>query len=110
MKDLFSRYSDEILEERCGLILGSGEMLEVQNSHPEPTKGFEIDPETIIRYLDEMSGTWHTHPGQSSVLSGEDHLCFTAWPTLEHYVVGKDGIRLYRVDNGAVVDANHFPR
>lgn len=110
MKDLFNYYSEEDSEERCGLVLISGEILELKNIHPEPSLGFEIDPEAIISYLAEMKATWHTHPKANSILSGEDHLCFSTWPDLDHYIIGKDGVRMYTVEEGAVIDADYLPR
>ncbi len=109
MSDLFNHYSEEG-PERCGLILMGGVILECDNIHPEPETGFEIDPETVLKHEADIEGTWHTHPGQSAILSGEDHLCFTQWPRLDHYIVGNDSIRIYRVKSGAVIDADHIPR
>lgn len=110
MKSLFDRYEDEAKEERCGLILVQGIVIECKNIHPEPEKGFEIDPEVVLKHLDELSGTWHTHPQQSSTLSGEDHTCFTQWPDLDHYIIGEDGVRIYQIMEGAVIDVNYIPR
>lgn len=110
MKNLFDYYEAEATEERCGLILKGDIIKEFPNIHPEPTKGFEIDPQEIMDHLDEMIGTWHTHPQQTSVFSGEDHICFTQWPSLTHYVIGSDGIRVYKITEGAVLDAGYIPR
>lgn len=109
MIDLFDRYEDGALEERCGLILDGDVIIECKNIHPEPEKGFEIDPEVVLEHLDQLRGTWHTHPGQKSTLSGEDHICFTQWPALDHYVIGEDGIRAYKIMEGAVIDADYIP-
>lgn len=107
MKNLFKYYSDEKLEERCGLILKDDTIVELENIHPNPEQGFEIDSSEVLRYLEQMKATWHTHPNQSSILSGEDHLCFSHWADLQHHIIGKDGISTYEVQNGAVLDANH---
>lgn len=90
------------IEERCGLILKSGEVLECDNAHLEPTKGFKILPEVMLENLEEMVGTWHTHPGQDSNLSQEDYLGFTQWPTLTHYIIGIDGVCSFVVENGLI--------
>lgn len=109
MKSLFRFYNDEG-EEACGVVLIDNHIVEVKNVHPEPTKGFEVDPEALVKYDEQMIGTWHTHPGQSSILSQEDLNCFQTWPSLVHYIVGNDGIRKYVVKDGAVIDANYTPR
>lgn len=108
MKDLFEFYGGD--EERCGFILSDGEVIELKNVHVEPTSGFEIDPEDILRYIDRIDSIWHTHPNSPSVLSGEDKLCMEAWPQVTHKIVGDDGITTYKVINGAVLNENHLPR
>lgn len=109
MIDLYDNYYAEG-PERCGLILDDFEVIETQNVHPEPDKGFEVDPEAIVKYDGKIIGTWHTHPNQSSILSQEDHACFSLWDELSHYIVGSDGVRKYVVMDGAVIDADYTPR
>ena len=108
MKSLFEFYEGD--EERCGFILDDGQVLELKNIHPEPQKGFEIDAEEILRYISRIAAIWHTHPGSTSVLSGEDKLCMEMWPQVKHMIVGKDGITTYRVVNGAVLNEDYLPR
>lgn len=107
MQALFDYYEGE--EERCGFIV-AGEIIEFPNVHPEPTQGFQIDDETILRYIDDIEGIWHTHPGASSVLSGADKEYISWWPNVHHYIIGADGISEYKVDNGVVLNANHTTR
>lgn len=107
MKDLFDYYEGE--QERCGIII-EGAIFETPNVHPEPTEGFEIDPSVVVRYSDQISGIWHTHPSGSSVLSGADKSYMEMWPEVSHFVVGLDGITEYKVENGVVLNANHIPR
>ena len=108
MKSLFNHYEGS--EERCGFILSSGEVVELENVHPEPKTGFEIDAEEILRYIDDIAVIWHTHPGSTGVLSGEDKLCILQWPNISHAIVGEDGIRTYKVVDGAVVNESHISR
>lgn len=103
-------YKEEDKEERCGFILNDGTILEVQNIHPEPESGFEIDPQETLRYINELAGVWHTHPKAPSVLSGDDKLYMEQWPQLSHYVIGNDGMREYRIEDGVLVNANYVPR
>lgn len=105
MKDF---YDPEIKEERCGLLLEDGEIIETKNVHPEPDKGFEIDPKVILERLGDITGTWHTHPNKDSILSEDDIICYRAWPDLDHFILGRDGIRKYVVnDRGVVIVADY---
>lgn len=108
MKILYDYYKGN--KERCGFILKDGSIVELDNIHPEPTEGFEIDPIEILRYVDDLKAIWHTHPDSSSVLSGEDKLCMEAWPDLEHFIVGEQDISSYTVKHGAVISDRKFPR
>ena len=110
MKDLFEYYVEGETEERCGFALNDGQVIELSNIAEDKAAGFEIDPRDTLRYIDDMSGIWHTHPNKTSVLSGQDKQCFEQWPDVDHFVIGNDGIRKYRVMEGVVVNANHIPR
>ena len=107
MRDLFNYYEGET--ERCGFIV-DGEIIELDNIHPEPLNGFQIDDEDILRYINDIEAIWHTHPNSTSVLSGEDKQYITWWPNVSHYIVGADGISEYKVENGVVLNANHTSR
>lgn len=91
---LYSRNGNE----RCGFVLGDGTIIEVQNVCSNPAEGFDISAEDIILYTEEHGATctWHTHPNQSSNLSGEDYIMFNAWPNLKHMIVGSDGVKGYQ--------------
>jgi proteasome lid subunit RPN8/RPN11 len=110
MQNLFDLYEDSFEEERCGFILKDGDLIELRNSHPEPTIGFEIDPKDTLAYIDQLAAIWHTHPQEPSVLSGEDKSCMEQWPDLKHYIVGEDGVRVYVVKDGVVLNEDYFPR
>ena len=107
MKDLFDYYEGE--NERCGFVI-DGAIFELENKHSEPKEGFEIDAEEILRYIDQIEAIWHTHPDAPSVLSGADKSYMIMWPEISHYIVGEEGITEYRVEDGAVINANHTPR
>lgn len=95
--------------ERCGLILKDGTIVEIPNIAPEPANGFYMDSVKVLPYLedDQISGTWHTHPQTDPTLSTEDHDTFTAWPMLQHFVIGiRDGkvtVVCYRMEEGALI-------
>lgn len=93
-------------QERCGLILGNGRAIEVKNIAPEPANSFEIAPEQMIKPGRRVTGTWHTHPGGKANLSHEDYAGFLNWPNLTHYIIGVDGVRGYKVQDGLVVNVS----
>jgi proteasome lid subunit RPN8/RPN11 len=102
-KSKLTEYYTETGPERCGLLLTSGEVLETPNVAEDPELGFEIPVEMLLEKLPDLEGTWHTHPGLSSNLSQADFTGFSAWPELDHYIVGNDGTRLYRVEAPGVI-------
>jgi proteasome lid subunit RPN8/RPN11 len=95
-------------EERCGLLLAGNSLVEVKNIANDPVMGYLMDPEEVLPYLTNsmIVGTWHTHPNGSAQLSGEDFKGFLAWPQLVHYVIGRDGVKCYKVENGAVLECD----
>lgn len=108
MKDLFNFYEGE--EERCGFILKSGEILELENIAENKTTGFQIDSKDILKYIEDLETIWHSHPKGSSVLSGQDMQCMLSWPDITHAIIGEDMIRTYRVSDGAVINENQISR
>ena len=91
------------MNERVGLILKSGEVVELENVSSQPDKMFSTKPEDLIRYEDEMLATWHTHPEGESLLSGEDYIGFQMYPDLLHLIFGTEGVSGYVVKRGAVI-------
>ena len=89
--------------ERCGLVLKNGRLIETENTHEDPIKGFRIDARELLKHEDNLAGTWHTHPGMSANLSNEDRKGFLQWPHLTHYIIGTDGVRSYVVEDGMVM-------
>lgn len=101
-EDLLSFYADQG-PERVGFVLKDGTIIEVENTSEKPDESFDVDPQVLIDNEAEMAGTFHTHPGASSQLSGEDYQAFTNW-RVDHYIVGNDGVRKYGVNrHGAVI-------
>lgn len=94
-----------MLNERCGLILESGELIEIENIHPDPTKYLAMPSSVMDR--DGIIGTWHTHPNTSPNLSVEDYHWFTSYPELNHYIVGNFETWRYYVENGALLVSHH---
>lgn len=88
--------------ERVGFI-ADGEVVEVTNIHPDPQNFFEVSLEELEQYLDKASAIWHTQPNRTSQLSYEDYLGFINFPEHEHIVIGLDGFRVYKVEDGQVI-------
>lgn len=97
-------------EERCGLVMKDGSIVEIRNIADDPKLGFRMDPAQLLEHIDNATGTWHTHPDADANLSGEDWNGFLAWPKLEHSIIGlQDGkivVRKYVVREGVVVSCD----
>lgn len=91
--------------ERVGLILHDGSPVEVPNVAPYDPKAprFEVKPDVMVAHEDSAWATWHIHPGQSGNLSIEDYWAFKNWPSLIHYIIGNDGVWMFRVDQDGKV-------
>jgi proteasome lid subunit RPN8/RPN11 len=91
-------------EEQCGIILKDGSVLPSKNLHEHPEDAFRIDPALLLKYEDDLYGSWHSHPKGKANLSQADYLSFLRWPNLKHYIQGVDGTRCFVVENGLVVE------
>lgn len=85
-------------------MLLDGKIIEVENTHPEPDKGFKIPAAKLVEYEDQLYGTWHTHPMDTANLSQEDYRGFNQWSDLRHFVIGIDGVRCFELEGGLVVE------
>ena len=87
--------------ERVGFVTELNEVIEVQNVSDKPTEGFMVSAEDIIECTENKKSwaTWHTHPNQSSNLSGEDYRMFKAWPNMVHFISGNDGVKAFKYDS-----------
>lgn len=88
MQDILSYLTPEGTPERCGVLTNHGEVIEMTNIHPEPLRGFRMDPSEILLHFSDAKATWHTHPGSDPNLSEEDYAGFMQWPALGHIIVG----------------------
>ena len=102
-KLLISQLSDDDVDERCGLVLRNEEVISITNIAEDPQQGYRMDMTEVLPHMEDITGTWHTHPNSSPELSGADYHGFLGWPKLDHYIVSRLGLRHYRVENGAVV-------
>lgn len=97
-------------EERCGVVLKDGSVVEVKNIAEDPTNSYRMDTAEVLPLLEDVVGTWHTHPDSDPNLSGEDYMGFLSWPNLEHSIIGRRNgqvvVLRYRVENGLVISCD----
>ena len=87
------------------MILNDHSIIELENTCSTPEDGFEVDGAELVKYIDCLFATWHTHPGTTSNLSVGDYQSFLNYPDIKHYIIGDDGISEYIVENGKVLIA-----
>lgn len=95
------------VDERCGLILEDGSLVEIENIAEDKANSYRMNPEGVLNFVDHMTGTWHTHPDTDPNLSGEDYAGFLAWPNLDHFIIGRRNgevvVLKYQVKEGLVI-------
>ena len=93
-------------QERCGLILKDGTILELENLHPDPVHFYEMNPE---KYLDEAWAIWHCHPQTTGNLSVDDYLNFSTPPmnTFVHFIVDEKLVWRYVWEGGRLLVDDH---
>jgi len=105
LDELLKKYSDEG-HERIGFVLSDGHVVELSNSHDDPEFGAKFSSSDLYRYMFSgefnVQATWHTHPSLSKNLTGDDYIAFRNYPELDHYIIGKDGVQKYVVEDGVV--------
>jgi len=101
LEELKAKYS-ATGPERVGFIVDN-EVVEVENQHPLSKELFEVSFEDQEAYLAKASAIWHTQPSKTSQLSYEDYLGFLNFPEHKHIVIGFDGLRIYKVEDGQVL-------
>ena len=88
--------------ERCGFVLPSGTIIEVPNTHPNPTTNFAF-AESYFKKFDNAIATWHTHPSTGPNLSVEDYRSFLSHPEVFHYIVGDGKVWGFYVKDNRVL-------
>lgn len=103
LKELLNKYTDEG-NERIGFVLADNTVVECVNGHDDPQYGAKYRSADLFDFVynpdteNKAVATWHTHPNVSCNLSGEDYVAFKNHPHLTHYIVGKDGVATYTVN------------
>ena len=97
-----SRYDTALLNlwvddiERCGFILNNDQVVEVPNTHEDPTSGFRLREEDLLKYGGSIKATWHTHPNDNPNLSVPDYFLFCQLPEYDHVIIAKYAFWIYR--------------
>lgn len=91
------------LTERVGFVLADGTIIECENIAEDPTQNFQVAGEEILKWADEAVATWHTHTDADANLSTDDYDTFLGWSSLDHYIIGNDGVRKYIVREGDIL-------
>ncbi len=91
-------------EERCGVILESGEVVELPNRHTQPRDNFRMLSEDVDNVEGEIVSTWHSHTLRSYNLSLNDYECFKRLPHLSHYIISVKGVACYQAIDGKVMN------
>jgi proteasome lid subunit RPN8/RPN11 len=101
---------DDDTEERCGLILKDGTIVEIDNVAEDRTNSYRMKAEDVVFFLPNTVATWHTHPDTDPNLSGEDYAGFLAWPDLRHHIIGRRNgavvTTTYEVEDGLVIECS----
>lgn len=90
-----------------GFILPGNKIIEVPNISPSPVDSFMVRGQDVLDHAINGTAiaTWHTHPKKDANLTIQDNEMFMNYPDLTHYIVGIDGIRVYKVVKGRVINA-----
>jgi proteasome lid subunit RPN8/RPN11 len=91
-------------DERCGIVLRSGEILELQNSSTYPYNSFVISNVEIEPYKAEIAASWHTHPRGPHNLSIDDYNTFMDMPEIPHLIITHKSVSMYQSDGQYVMN------
>lgn len=89
--------------ERCGFILKSGEVVEVENIAEDPKNEFEVSEEDFEKYYPDTVASWHSHTDDFANLSLSDYYTFLNLPEWQHWVVSKHKSVKFSVKSEAVI-------
>lgn len=94
--------------EKCGFILLSGIIIEVDNIHENPINNFAIADKDIDYYvLDNIAAFWHSHIENDSNLSIPDYKSFLKYPNHYHVIFCYNDFTIYKVRNNLVIRVDH---
>ena len=91
-------------KERCGIILASGEIVELENTSTS-NEEFAFDHIHLTRA--GVWATWHTHPLGLHNLSGADYNSFLTAPSLRHFVVTEISVMCFKIERNLLLVIDH---
>lgn len=89
--------------ERFGVVLRSGEIVELPNLSDSPFNAAVVSRQGITDLGDEVCATWHTHTHNRVNLSSVDYATFLSLPHLLHFIVTETRVRSFSVRNNKVM-------
>lgn len=91
-------------DERCGVVLLSGEIIELPNSSSYPNNSFVISEADVEPYKATMAATWHTHPRGPHNLSIDDYNTFLELPNFSHLIITHRSVSQYQAQGDYVMN------
>lgn len=91
-------------DERCGIVLSSGEIIELQNSSTYPYNSFVISEIDVAPHKDNVIATWHTHPRGPHNLSIDDYNTFMDLSDINHLIITHKSVSQYKSDGEYVMN------
>lgn len=95
---------DFIENERCGLVLTSGEIIELPNSSTYPYNSFVLSAADVAPYKEQLAATWHSHPRGPNNLSIDDYNTFLDIPTPPHFIITTRSVSMYQAQGDYVMN------
>lgn len=83
-------------EEKCGIILTSGQIIGLENTHKDLESNFSM----VIPEREDILAFWHSHNTDNSQLSTDDYLSFIALPDHLHIIFCHTNYSIYYNRNG----------
>lgn len=91
-------------DERCGIVLVGGEIVEIPNNSSYPRDSFVMSESDLEPFRPNMIATWHTHPRGPCNLSLEDYNTFMELPELQHLIITHKSVTAYGVEDDYVMN------
>lgn len=101
LNNLAKYWVDDV--ERCGIINGRGQIVELENKAANPKLDFLISEKDFNRYKEKMTGTWHTHPNGNANLSLADFNSFKKFPNVTHVIICRNYVVCYKMTDGQLL-------
>lgn len=91
-------------DERCGVVLNDGTIVELPNRSSSPSNSFSMLESDFEPYREQAIATWHTHPRGPNNLSIDDYNTFVELEDYYHLILTHQSISLYKTIDGHVMN------